>query len=77
MIGAIIDEIFDGLDPNAEDVRSEYRRRLFVLGKTVTVVKGTDTHEARITDLLDDYSLLAERDGKTEIIRSGEISIRF
>ena len=59
------------------DCYEEYKSRSFVIGKRVTVIKASESYEATIIDINPDYSLTIERDGKTEKLFTGEISIRI
>ena len=63
-----------------EDVVPEYRRRSFLLGKTVTVspLAGTtqDRYEAEAIAVTDDAGLLVElADGSRRVLRSGEVTL--
>ena len=56
----------------------EYRRRSIVTGKTVNVISGGNTREAKVLDIDDDLALLVEfPDGTRERLLSGEVSIRI
>lgn len=56
----------------------EYRRRSIVTGKTVNVISGGSTREAKAIDIDDDFALLVEfPDGTREKLSSGEVSIRI
>lgn len=68
--------IYESLYSKADFIR-EYRERSIVTGKEVRVIKPLSVYGARVLGILDDYSLLVERDGKSERLFSGEISIRF
>lgn len=57
---------------------AEYRSLLCCIGRTVRVIAPAETYEAICTGLDDDGHLLVARpDGRTEVLSSGEISIRF
>ncbi len=57
-------------------VFSEYKKRLFILGRNISVIRGTEHQICRVISLSDDYSLETELpDGTTEKLISGEISI--
>lgn len=58
------------------DCYAEYKARSFVIGKKVTVIKLTESYEAKVLDINPDFSLETERDGKTERLFTGEISLR-
>lgn len=58
------------------DCYAEYKARSFIIGKSVTVIKLTESYEAKVLDINPDYSLTVERDGKEESLFTGEISIK-
>lgn len=55
----------------------EYKERSFVIGKNVTVIKLTESYEAKVVDIDRDFSLIIERDGKQERLFTGEISLKI
>lgn len=56
----------------------EYRRRCIVPGKRVTVLKADSSREAEALDVDDECRLLVRyADGSTELLYTGEISIRI
>ena len=55
----------------------EYKSRSFIINKTVRVIRVTEEYEAKVLDINDDFSLTIERDGKTEQLFTGEISIKI
>lgn len=55
----------------------EYKSRSMVIGKSVRVIKPTEQYEATVLDLNDDFSLSIERDGKTERLFTGEVSLKI
>ena len=59
------------------DFYSEYKSRSLVIGKGVTVIKPDESYEATVLDLLPDFSLLIEREGKEERLFTGEISLKI
>ena len=59
------------------DFYTEYKARSFIIGKKVTVMKLTESYEARVLDINPDFSLLIDRDGKTERLFTGEISLKI
>ncbi|MBQ8303315.1 MAG: biotin--[Clostridia bacterium] len=69
----IIKEFFS----ETEDCYREYKARSFIIGKTVTVLKLTESYEAKVIDINPDFSLLIERDGKQEKLFTGEISLKI
>ena len=48
-----------------------------VIGKSVTVIKPSESYEAKVIDINPDFSLLIERDDKTEHLFTGEVSLRM
>ena len=59
------------------DCHAEYKARSVILGKTVTVIKPNESYTARVLDINPDYSLSVEREGKTERLFTGEISLKI
>ncbi len=56
----------------------EYRRRCFIIGKKITVVRGNASKAATAYGIDDAYHLLVEyENGEREALSSGEISIRL
>jgi BirA family biotin operon repressor/biotin-[acetyl-CoA-carboxylase] ligase len=56
---------------------NEYRRRSFLIGKDILVLKGKDTHYAKAIDIDDRARLVVEYDdGTVEALNSGEVSVR-
>ena len=68
--------IAEFLNPGG-DYYSEYKSRLFVIGRDITVIKLSESYKARVTGLNPDFSLLIDRDGKEENLFTGEISIKL
>ena len=56
---------------------TEYKSRSFIIGKRVTVMKLSESYEAKVVDIDSDFSLIIERDGKQERLFTGEISIKI
>lgn len=55
----------------------EYRRRCFVIGRHVDVLRGEEKYGATVLSVEDDAGLVVRRDdGTEEVLSSGEISIR-
>ena len=59
------------------DYYEEYKSRSLVIGKTVTVLKPTESYEARVIDINHDFSLTVERGGQRERLFTGEISLKI
>ncbi len=56
----------------------EYRRRSFLIGKDILVLKGKDTFYAKAIDIDDKARLVVEYEDKTrEALNSGEVSVRM
>ena len=54
-----------------------YKEHCFVLGKEITVIKGETEKKAKALDIDENFRLLVDYGDKTELLSSGEISIRF
>ncbi|MBQ6570371.1 MAG: biotin--[Clostridia bacterium] len=55
----------------------EYKKRLFILGKTVFVQNGEERYKATAEDIDGDCRLLVRReDGRTEYLSAGEVSLK-
>ena len=59
------------------DCYEEYKARSFVIGKEVSVIKLTESYKARVVDIDKDFSLIINRDGETERLFTGEISLKI
>lgn len=56
----------------------EYKKRLFILGKTVYIIKNGEKKLAQVLDLDDECQLVVKyTDGYIEYLKSGEVSIRL
>ena len=73
LAAAIIKEFLHSNNNPIED----YRARSCITGKKVTVVKLTESYEAKVVGIDDGYALLLERDGKIERLFTGEVSLRI
>ena len=63
----------DHLDGFAE----EYKRRSFIIGERVNVLRGGSSRPARALDIDEECRLIVEyEDGSHEALSSGEVSIR-
>ena len=59
------------------EIAKEYKSRSFLIGERVNVIKPTETYEALVTDITDQCELVLKLDdGKTEILSTGEVSVR-
>ncbi len=73
----ILREIGDlSCNPPTDGHLLEYRRRSMVLGRSVHVMRGSESFDARVLDIDHDGSLVIESGGATQILRAGEVSIR-
>lgn len=74
----IITEFFSNLDlVGSEQISKEYKERSFLIGKSVDVIKLSETYTATVLDITDDCSLRVKReDGSVEMLSTGEVSIR-
>ena len=59
------------------DFYTEYKSRSFIIGKRVTIMKLSESYEAKVVDIDSDFSLIIERDGKQERLFTGEISLKI
>ena len=73
LVARIIKEILSCHNDSYE----EYKARSLVIGKDVTVIKLTESYKAKVLDIDKDYSLIIDRDGKTERLFTGEISLKI
>lgn len=65
-------------NPDNGYVLSEYKKRLFVIGKTITYKKNGNVYTARVEGINELCNLcVITEDGKQDILSSGEISIRL
>lgn len=61
---------------DSKDLFERYRKRLFVIGKSVTVIRGGERRSATVLGLENDYKLTVKYlNGDVESLSSGEISI--
>lgn len=54
-----------------------YRKKCFVLGREVTVLRGTERFAAKVLDVNFRGELVVEANGQTMILPSGEVSVRM
>ena len=76
MAGRLLSRLADTSDENATACLASYRRRLLYVGSRVLCSRGSETFEATLRGVENDYSLLVEVDGKLRSLSSGEISVR-
>lgn len=76
----IVKEFFENLPlllAGSKEIAAEYKSRSFLIGERVNVIKPTETYEALVTDITDKCELVLKLDdGKTEILSTGEVSVR-
>ena len=76
----IVKEFFENLPlllAGSTEIAKEYKSRSFLIGERVNVIKPTETYEALVTDITDKCELVLKLDdGKTEILSTGEVSVR-
>lgn len=74
----IVKEFFGNLNlVGTPELADEYRAHSFLIGERVTVIKPTTTYEATVKGITDKCELLLElTDGTTEILSTGEVSVR-
>ncbi len=76
----LAEEIALGLisDIPSQDIISEYKSRLFVLGRNITYTKDNKIHSALAVDINENCNLIVRlADGRFETLSSGEISIKI
>ena len=67
--------IYPELNPDA--FLDEYRARSFIIGKTVTILRGNESWEAEVAAINEDFSLsVRSSDGNIERLSSGEVSLK-
>ena len=74
----IVKEFFGCLTlAGSSEMAAEYKARSFLIGERVTVVKPTVSYDALVTDITDKCELvLSLKDGKEEVLSTGEVSVR-
>ena len=75
----IVKEFFENLQlAGGIEIAAEYKRKSFLIGENVTVIKPTGEYNAYVTDITDKCELvLSLPDGTTEILSTGEVSVRM
>ncbi len=64
------------LSPHGE-LYSEYKTRSCIIGKTVTVMKPSESYTARVLDINPDYSLKIVTESGVESLFTGEVSLKI
>ena len=74
----IVKEFFENLGfVGTKEIAKEYKSRSFLIGEEVNVIKPTHEYQAHVTDITDKCELvLTLPDGTTEILSTGEVSVR-
>ena len=68
-------EYFENIE--GRSFMEEYKRKMFLLGKEITVISSNETYPVIATDISPDAHLIVTlRDNSTKVLNSGEISIR-
>lgn len=77
LAATVADRFFDRYsDISSSVLYDEYKKRLFILGRDVTVLRGDNREKMRVLDLDSDYNLVLRRENGEEFtMSSGEISI--
>ncbi len=79
LIAEIINEFFSQIhNLSSKYYLDEYKRRSFLLGKNITVIKPAGNKKAKAVDIDDKARLIVEYPDKTtEHLSSGEVSVRL
>ena len=73
----LVKEFFDNLHlVGTRELAEEYRSRSLLIGSRVTVTGPAGSYEATVTDITDDCELVLDRDGRAQILSTGEVSVR-
>ena len=64
------------LYPCPESFVKEYREKSVVIGKEIYVIRGAEKTSATAVDIDDECGLIVDYGSKTEVLRTGEISVR-
>ena len=71
-------EILSGIDGMLDvSISDEYRERSMLIGRSVRVIKQAEEYEATVTGITDSCELQIVRDGKQELLSTGEVSLRL
>ncbi|MGM9637757.1 MAG: biotin--[acetyl-CoA-carboxylase] ligase [Eubacteriales bacterium] len=62
---------------SAPSLMEDYRSRSLVIGKEIDFYLGSEKHVGKAVGIDDDGGLLVECDGRTQVLSTGEISIRL
>ena len=76
LAGKIARNLLDGMGQLSDPALiAAYRDRMPLIGREITWQQNGQEKNARVTGVADDGGLMVETEGKTEILRSGEISL--
>lgn len=75
----ISEKILEYVEKTNDDyILTEYRKRLFVIGKSIMYIKNNIEYSATVKDINEHCNLIVETsDGNNDILSSGEISIKI
>ena len=75
----IVESFFQNFEKlNSLEYANEYRRHSMLIGKEITVIKNTCQYPASVMGINDKYELILKlRDGTTELLYTGEVSVRL
>lgn len=78
----VIQNVLDGLDKYLPQIAArgfldEYRRRSVLIGRTVNIIKGEESHTAQVLGIDDNAKLVVKDDSGVHALDSGEISIKL
>ncbi len=78
LAAAFIDNFYDICSSlPVEDLYKEYKRRCFIIGKAIYILRGMERIPAIALDIDRDFGLKVRcEDGKMEVLSAGEVSIR-
>lgn len=78
LVAQVLNNIADCMNSlTSKEYLEEYRRRSFLIGKDIVVIKGTSTIPAKAIGIDEKARLVVEyEDKETEILSSGEVSVR-
>lgn len=78
LAGDLISSFFEKISlVGSRKIAKEYKKRSFIIGKEIRVIKLSEEYDAKVIDILDNCSLkIIKTDGAEEILSTGEVSIR-
>lgn len=75
LIGKILNCLSYALSSDKETILTEYKRRLMVLGKSISYMLNGEAHFGIAKDINDIGNLIVETQSGTDVLTAGEISI--